>query len=504
MSSAPDRPLANASISIAPTSPSPKTELVTYPVIVENLPNKGRAYVATRPISPGELIFVADAFGTTMCDAWLDCGICHYCWSLIRNRKDQIKLPTRNSQHKTAQGTVMVFCNVDCWDSYGRSVADMVCRVEQKVRRTWTNTMSKQRLTKSRRDPSSSHKLSPSHTDLIHAALAIADSSKEILNLNDNALTQFLDYIWAAVDTMIEEQQAQVDIDINTSPAKGVSQTSRQESLFPALARHMLSGHHDAQISARISDDDCETTRLVTEILMRHQFPDSSSATTVEATFEDYCAMQSNELTVLRQELRQSIMDEDASTPTSESTMTNGSDSPENLHWRRLVSILPPHLLGCIYMYLRIKNALFLLSFETGDDDEFLPALTIDHATFRAILYREIANSFGIRDASDELLGFAVFPRACFFNHSCRPNVQKQRATGSPSLAKNSTGAANRVRQMEYWSIREIQAGEECCISYGDITPSRKERQQRLEEMYFFHCSCSRCLEEEKEECADV
>ncbi|KAK3830813.1 MAG: hypothetical protein JOS17DRAFT_673318, partial [Linnemannia elongata] len=111
--------------------------------------------------------------------------------------------------------------------------------------------------------------------------------------------------------------------------------------------------------------------------------------------------------------------------------------------------------------------------------------LSIDNTFFRTILYREVANSFGIRDSSDELLGFAVFPRASFFNHSCRPNIQKKRRQSTRDV---------RARQMEYWSTSVIKEGEECCISYGDISTGVEERRARLEDMYFFRCSCLRCL----------
>ncbi|KAK3844791.1 MAG: hypothetical protein J3R72DRAFT_355033, partial [Linnemannia gamsii] len=119
----------------------------------------------------------------------------------------------------------------------------------------------------------------------------------------------------------------------------------------------------------------------------------------------------------------------------------------------------------------------------------------ITSTLFRTILNREVANSFGIRDASDELLGFAVFPRACFFNHSCRPNILKKRREGllaGGGIADDHK--STRGRQMEYWSTRLIQEGEECCISYGDILADVEERRARLEDMYFFLCSCPRCL----------
>ncbi|KAG0039965.1 hypothetical protein BGZ82_005936 [Podila clonocystis] len=496
---------------VAHTSPVP-----SFPIDVILLPNKGRSYVATRTIAPGELIFLADAFGTTMCDPWLVCGICHYCWSPIRNRKDQIKLP--NKAHGTTgekkstrpeEETVMVFCNQECWNLYSPIVADMVCRVEQKVRRTWNDTVTRHWTLRSK--PTLQTATRPAYKEQIEEALALADSRKEVLDLGDNDLALFLNHFWAAVDSLIQEQESQLENDSNNT--RKTSPNQHSGAMFPMLAKYLLSGDNNAHLAPKTSDDDCETTRLVTEIIMRHQHPESSTAQ-VSATFADYCAMQSNELTILRQELK-SEMDEsdEISVPSAELDAqarkqheTVKLDEPadsEHWHWRRLLSLVPAHLLSCLYVYLRLRDAFFLVSLDSTSDNLPLPSLTIDQATFRAILYREVANSFGIRDASGELLGFAVFPRACFFNHSCFPNVQKKRATGSPS--KEQDGEENqRVRQMEYWSTRYIQQGEECCISYGDISKNREERQQRLEEMYFFRCSCPRCIGEEKHDTNSV
>ncbi|KAF9322187.1 hypothetical protein BG003_005350 [Podila horticola] len=496
---------------------TPASPASSFPIEVALLPNKGRSYVASRTIAPGELIFLADAFGTTMCDPWLDCGICHYCWSPIRNRRDQIKLPNKAQEStgekkspRPKQETIMVFCSQECWNLYSPSVADMVCRVEQKVRRTWNDAMARHWTLKSK--PTLQTATKPAYKEQIEEALALADSKEKALDLADNDLAQFLNHFWAAVDSLIQEQESQLGNE-NHNISKKPSPNQRSEALFPMLAKYLLSGDNNAQLAPKTSDDDCETTRLVTEVIMRHQHPESST-TQVNATFADYCAMQSNELTILRQELK-SEMDgsDETSAPSADASaqarkqhefvkLDEPADS-EHWHWRRLLSMAPAHLLSCLYVYLRLRDACFLVSLDSTSDNLPLPSLTIDQATFRAILYREVANSFGIRDASDELLGFAVFPRACFFNHSCCPNVQKKRATGLPSR-EQSGEETQRVRQMEYWSTREIQAGEECCISYGDISQSREERQLRLEEMYFFRCSCPRCINEEKHDTNSV
>lgn len=95
-------------------------------------------------------------------------------------------------------------------------------------------------------------------------------------------------------------------------------------------------------------------------------------------------------------------------------------------------------------------------------------------------------NAFGIRAGSDEgeeYLGYAVYPEASYFNHSCSPNIVKQR-NGSI---------------WEFRASRSISDGEECCITYlsGDErTLSAQERRARLTEIWGFECMCQRCKNE--------
>ncbi|KAF9295390.1 hypothetical protein BGZ88_002216 [Linnemannia elongata] len=575
-----------------------------FPIKVTMLPNKGRSYVATRTIQPQELIFVAEAFGTTMCDPWLDCGICHYCWAEIRDRKAQIRLPsaltasakgtrigpgteTGSKEKKAGRGrkqeTVMVFCDETCLEMYGSEVAEMICRVEDKIRRTWSDSGA--RAWKLKMEPckestanvgpdtpstsSATTTAAPHYSDLIKQALATADTKKRILELSDTDLALFLDTTWSAFDSLISEQESWLTHPTTTTASTNTTATNKNdnqrntrqhshtqaqcEALYPKLAKLLLEGNNQATIAPRTSDDDCETIRLISEILHRRQI-DMRTATSgmmcertgvvikqgresvkalaaavsnkdeklagshgrlrggQRATFEDYCAMQSNELILFRQQLQEDIGSPDEQSDDDEQEQEQeGQDtqhkghkhSQESRHdtsmrqWRTLISILPNHLLGCFYVYLRLRDAYLLLAYEnattppsdTPSYQEHLITLSIDSTFFRTILYREVANSFGIRDSSDELLGFAVFPRASFFNHSCRPNIQKKRRQSSRAV---------RARQMEYWSTSVIKEGEECCISYGDISTGVGERRARLEDMYFFWCSCPRCLEEEE------
>ncbi|KAJ1809614.1 hypothetical protein LPJ75_004356 [Coemansia sp. RSA 2598] len=134
---------------------------------------------------------------------------------------------------------------------------------------------------------------------------------------------------------------------------------------------------------------------------------------------------------------------------------------------------------------------------------------TLSHRRFREVLYREKANSFGIWDpqppwkplsadnsggsnssllgAADSLgqqekecVGFAIYPTAVYFNHSCAPNVAKVRVG----------------RALYFVSSRDVGGGEELLVSYGSVSEPVAERRSRLREHFFFDCTCERCIAE--------
>ncbi|CAK9438587.1 uncharacterized protein LODBEIA_P28110 [Lodderomyces beijingensis] len=104
----------------------------------------------------------------------------------------------------------------------------------------------------------------------------------------------------------------------------------------------------------------------------------------------------------------------------------------------------------------------------------------------RLIIGRNLPNAFGIWSHTKsptedkEYLGFAVYPSASLFNHSCEPNIKKIRM-------KND---------LRFVALRDIQKGEELCISYGNHQDEDvDERQKQLSE-WFFTCSCAKCTRE--------
>lgn len=96
---------------------------------------------------------------------------------------------------------------------------------------------------------------------------------------------------------------------------------------------------------------------------------------------------------------------------------------------------------------------------------------------------RDSHNSFGIRSLEDEgseFFGYGCWPAASYFNHSCGPNVSKQRVG----------------RVWEFTTARDVGKDEELCITYlsgEERQLSRGRRMERLRRTWGFECGCERC-----------
>lgn len=100
---------------------------------------------------------------------------------------------------------------------------------------------------------------------------------------------------------------------------------------------------------------------------------------------------------------------------------------------------------------------------------------SIDHATD--------VDASNDEEPGSELLGWALYPEASLFNHSCAPNVRKVRDG----------------RRWKFWSNRDVAEGEEMCITYlgGDERNMNvDERQEKLKLGWEFGCACQRCSRE--------
>ncbi|KAK1149681.1 hypothetical protein N8T08_005234 [Aspergillus melleus] len=116
------------------------------------------------------------------------------------------------------------------------------------------------------------------------------------------------------------------------------------------------------------------------------------------------------------------------------------------------------------------------------------------------LVCREEANSFGLYPRETgvfpcpdppvdrgEQFAAAVYPRAAIANHSCSPNI----------IHKPDNDG-----RMVFVASHNIQPGEECCISYFDLTEfvELSERRDHLQKSFRFLCKCERCLGEEAPE----
>ncbi|KAF2755219.1 SET domain-containing protein [Pseudovirgaria hyperparasitica] len=115
--------------------------------------------------------------------------------------------------------------------------------------------------------------------------------------------------------------------------------------------------------------------------------------------------------------------------------------------------------------------------------EELLEVTTAE--TVLTVLTRDSHNSFGIRSLEDdgaEFFGYGVWPSASYFNHSCAPNVLKQRV-GSTWV---------------FTTERDVEAGSELCITYlsgEERALSRNGRMTRLKKAWGFECACERCAD---------
>ncbi|CAM6118721.1 unnamed protein product [Calypogeia fissa] len=115
----------------------------------------------------------------------------------------------------------------------------------------------------------------------------------------------------------------------------------------------------------------------------------------------------------------------------------------------------------------------------------------LDVPYLASIISREQTNSFYLSKYSQTeprvSYGCGVYLTGQNFNHSCSPNVRQR---------PDDNG------HMVFQALRDIEEGEECCISYFELKEyvTLKERRKMLEDFFQFTCMCEKCVEEEGEE----
>jgi hypothetical protein len=94
-------------------------------------------------------------------------------------------------------------------------------------------------------------------------------------------------------------------------------------------------------------------------------------------------------------------------------------------------------------------------------------------------------------------IGVMLDPLFAKFNHSCEPNIaihRPQYTLKSGWMSSNLLSEDERKTFARIVPLRDIQKGEELLSCYVVPTASVKERKAKLQENYFFECSCSKCV----------
>lgn len=94
-------------------------------------------------------------------------------------------------------------------------------------------------------------------------------------------------------------------------------------------------------------------------------------------------------------------------------------------------------------------------------------------------------NRFALFGRGDECAGTVMSYNASLFNHNCVPNAAV--------LIEKDT--------LTFRTLCRIEAGEELCISYLNLSHPEPLRREELQESYHFLCGCALCAgnEEAKE-----
>ncbi|KAJ3412292.1 hypothetical protein HDV05_001003 [Chytridiales sp. JEL 0842] len=98
------------------------------------------------------------------------------------------------------------------------------------------------------------------------------------------------------------------------------------------------------------------------------------------------------------------------------------------------------------------------------------------------------SNSHSLTDPTSNTptpVGVGMFPLVAMLNHSCRPNC---------------VYVASEYGEMHVRTLRDVEEGEELCVSYVDLCASREERREKLLRGKHFWCTCERCEPTDSEE----
>ena len=117
----------------------------------------------------------------------------------------------------------------------------------------------------------------------------------------------------------------------------------------------------------------------------------------------------------------------------------------------------------------------------TGVTDLATLQLLLPLPRYTQLLGAAQLNAFELRTGRGLLLSCLLPSEASCFNHHCDPNT---------------IVSCGETHDVAFVTGRDVQAGEELCISYVDLGLSVEERQRIFQYKYAFTCDCPRCVAE--------
>ncbi|KAI8823816.1 hypothetical protein BJ741DRAFT_634179 [Chytriomyces cf. hyalinus JEL632] len=126
----------------------------------------------------------------------------------------------------------------------------------------------------------------------------------------------------------------------------------------------------------------------------------------------------------------------------------------------------------------------WLACVEACADDfaQYLPEnLSIPASEIVTLACRINSNSHAMVDPTgntNQEVGVGMFPMVAMLNHACAPNCSFVSTTHGRMIVR---------------TLRDVQAGEELCVTYVDLCTPRSERRGKLLETKHFWCECERC-----------
>ncbi|KAI9500239.1 hypothetical protein BX070DRAFT_230436 [Coemansia spiralis] len=474
-----------------------------FPVRICNVPGRGRGYFAARSIAKGETVLRAAPLAWAISEDWIK-NTCWWCFVYDPRKTHQVKAvegpaallasaPNHNQNKKTSSSQFAqykgVFCSPICqqkavlahggpdrWKCY----LALLGAIESEVRAT----KSKQGRAVSK--TTSEHTQISSKDTIQYVAVAdtnistfsapaaatpkvacMSDFSRDIDfdpdDMSDEQLSDWISYVW----------------DIIT--VHSLFQNNLPDSSQRELVRLIC--------NALFLQDNATTTEPTSysdswQILVVSRDATEDNAMPLHALAH----VRNNEVDFLRAKLHQLQL---------ETLQTPATVAPIRLPLQPTpTQIEQSHWGAAAFKTAASAYALLEKAWKHTSKSQDNALCHFSHEQFRSVYFREMANSFGIwevteddigqqpqaqlKSAESEWLGFSIYPTAVYFNHSCAPNIRKVRT----------------ARMMSFISCRDIEQGEELFITYGSVAEAAPLRRSRLQQNFFFECVCDRCLAE--------